>query len=327
MSKFATFLSPVKWSVSTNVTVKHWNEISLCQPRILPTSVTRVENVSTYINKSRMVDCPRIISFDSSSTADPDPIDVFKSYHEIEGSTLFLLPMLKKNVEVFASFLFMIFVFNFRMIFIFCPVLTFRSSLFIVNSILTFYRYCFYFIYTDIAYIIYYTFLMVLTNSLSDIRSKLGSWFYVFQTMFLTVNFLHPTKNLIQYSFQQFGILFFGLWCFCIISKCSYVLINFRNYFHAKVFQEPLTILFNNFYLCLLRLLPYFLIISFFLICVYYVMSVLQASYLYVCFVNISVYIPIEKYLPDCQIYFMLIVLFLFLQMLTLMLNTLFLAI
>ena len=143
MSKFATFLSPVKWSVSTNITVKHWNEICLCQPRILPTSVTRVENVSTYINKSRMVDCPRIISFDSSSTVDPDPIDAFKSYDEIEGSTLFLLPMLKKNVEVFVSFLFMIFVFNFRMIFIFYPVLTFRSSLFIVNIILTFYRYYF----------------------------------------------------------------------------------------------------------------------------------------------------------------------------------------
>ena len=167
--------------VTTNVIVKHWNEISLCRPRILPTPVTRVENVSTYVNKSRMVDCPRIISFDASSTVDPDPIDAFKSYDEIEGSTLFLLPMLKKNVEVFVSFLFMIFVFNFRMIFIFCPILTFRSSLFIVNSILTFYRYCFYFIYTDIAYMIYNSFLMVLTNLLSDTPSKLESCFYVFQ--------------------------------------------------------------------------------------------------------------------------------------------------
>ena len=280
--------------VTTNVTVKHWNEISLCRPRVLPAPVMRVENVSTYVNKSRMVDCPRIISFDASSTVDPDPIDAFKSYDEIEGSTLFLLPMLKKNVEVFVSFLFMIFVFNFRMIFIFCPILTFRSSLFIVNSILTFYRYCFYFIYTDIAYMIYYNFLMVLTNSLSDIPSKLGSCFYVFQTMFLTVNFLHPTENLIQYAFQQSGILFFGSWCFCIISKRSYVLNNFRNYFHAKAFQKPLTILFNNFFLCLLRLLPYSLIFSFFLICVYYVLSVLHASYLYICFVNISAYIPTE---------------------------------
>ena len=117
-----------------------------------------VVNVSTYINKSRMVDCQRIISFDASGTVDPDPIGAFKSYDEIEGPTLFLLPMLKKNVEAFFSFLFMIFVFNFRMIFIFCPILTFRSSLFIVNSILTFYRYCFYFIYTDIAYVIYYIF-------------------------------------------------------------------------------------------------------------------------------------------------------------------------
>ena len=141
--------------VTTNATVNHWNEISLCRPRILLAPVMRLENVSTYIYKSRMVDCPRIISFDASSTVDPDPIGAFKSYDEIEESTLFLLPMLKKNVEVFVSFLFMIFVFTFRMIFIFCPVLTFRSSLFIVNSILTFHRYCFYFIYTDIAYMIY----------------------------------------------------------------------------------------------------------------------------------------------------------------------------
>ena len=80
---------------------------------------TFVENVSTYVNKSRKVDCPRITSFDASSTADPDPIDTFKSYDEIKGSTLFLLPMLKKNVEAFVSFLFMIFVFNFRIIFFF----------------------------------------------------------------------------------------------------------------------------------------------------------------------------------------------------------------
>ena len=124
-------------------------------------------------------------------------------------------------------------VFNFKMIFIFCPILIFSSSLFIVNSILTFYRYCFYFIYTDIAYMIYYNFLMVLTNSLSDIPSKLGSCFYVFQTMFLTVNFLHPTENLIQCLFQQAWILFFASWCFFIISKRSYVLNNFRNYFHG----------------------------------------------------------------------------------------------
>ena len=144
------------------------------------------------------------------------------------------------------------------MIFIFCPILIFSSSLFIVNSILTFYRYCFYFIYTDIAYMIYYNFLMVLTNSLSDIPSKLGSCFYVFQTMYLTVNFLHPTR-----------ILFFGSWCFCIISKRSYILNNFRNYFHAKAIQKPLMIIFHNFFSCHLRFLPYFLIVSFFLICMY----------------------------------------------------------
>ena len=122
--------------------------------------------------------------------------------------------MLKKNVDVFVSFLFMIFVFNLRMTFIFCPILTFRFGLFIVNSILTFYRYCYYFIYTDIAYMIYYNFLTVLTNSRSDISSKLGSCFYVIQKMFLTFKFLPPIENLIQCPFQQAGILFFGLWCF-----------------------------------------------------------------------------------------------------------------
>ena len=168
---------------------------------------------------------------------------------------------------------------------------------------------------------------MVLTNSLSDIPSKLGSCFYVFQTMFLTVNFLHPTENLIQCPFQQAGILFFGSWCFCIISKRSYVLNNFRNYFHAKAFQKPLTILFNNFFLCLLRLLPYYLIISFFLICVYYVLSVLHASYLYVCFENISAYIPTE--IPTSRLsnlFYINSFSFIFV-MLTLTLNTLFIAI
>ena len=91
MSKFATFFVSCQMvceaipihvdvvHVTTNVIVKHWNEISLCRPRILPTPVTRVENVSTYVNKSRMVDCPRITSFDASSPVDPDPIDAFKS--------------------------------------------------------------------------------------------------------------------------------------------------------------------------------------------------------------------------------------------------------
>ena len=69
--------------------MKHWNEIYLCRPRILPAPVTHVENVSTYVSKSCMVDCPHI-SFDASSTVDPDPIDDFKSYDEIERSTLSL---------------------------------------------------------------------------------------------------------------------------------------------------------------------------------------------------------------------------------------------
>ena len=103
--------------------------------------------------------------------------------------------------------------------------------------------------------------------------------------MFLTFNFLHPTENLIQGPFQRAGILFFGLWCFCIISKRSYVLNNFRNYFHAKAFQKPLTILFNNFWLCLLRFLPYPLIIRF---CVYYVLSVFRVNMRVLCFVSVS---------------------------------------
>ena len=89
--------------VTTNVNMKHCNEISLCQTRILSAPVTRLINVSTYVKKSRMVDCRRIISFDASKTVDPDPMD---------------------------AFIFMIFVFNFTMIFIFCPILIFRSFFF-----------------------------------------------------------------------------------------------------------------------------------------------------------------------------------------------------
>ena len=100
----------------------------------------------------------------------------------------------------------------------------------------------------------------------------------------------------------------FGIRPFALLPT-SYVLDNFRHYFHAKAFKIPLTILFNNFWLCLLKLLvkataisvkyllrflPYFLFISFFLICVYYVLSVLYASYLCAYFVNLSVYILTE---------------------------------
>ena len=125
--------------------------------------------------------------------------------------------------------------------------------------------------------------------------------------MFFTFSFLHTTENLIKCLFQDAGILlFYGLWCFCLTSKCSYFLNIFRNYFHAKAFKIFLTMLFNHFWSCLLKLLvkiiatsvkyflrclPYFLIINFFLICVYYVLLVLHVSYLYVCFVNISAYI------------------------------------
>ena len=154
------------------------------RPRILPARVTHVTNVSTFVNKSHKVDCPCASSFDVSTTADPDPMDVLKSYDEVEGSTLFIFPMLKENVVVFISFLFMAFVFSFRTIFIFCSISTFRFSVFIVNGILTFLRYCYYFIYTNIGYIIYYNFLMILTNSLSDLPSKLNLVFTYFKKYF-----------------------------------------------------------------------------------------------------------------------------------------------
>ena len=97
---------------------------------------------------------------------------------------------------------------------------------------------------------------MILTNSLSDVPIKLRSCFYVCQNMLLIFSFLHLTGNLIQCPFQQAGaLLFFGLWCFCLISKDSYVLNNFRHYFHAKAFKVPPTILFNNCWSCLLKLL------------------------------------------------------------------------
>ena len=74
--------------------------------------------VSTNVNTCQQM-LIHITLFDASSTADSDPIEALKSYDETEGSALFPLPMLRKNVEDFVSFLLMIFVFNFRMIFIF----------------------------------------------------------------------------------------------------------------------------------------------------------------------------------------------------------------
>ena len=80
---------------------------------------------------------------------------------------------------------------------------------------------------------------MILTNSLSDVSSKLRSCYHVFQIMFLFFSFLHPTENLIQCPFQQAGVLlFFRLSYFCLISNCRYVLINFRHDFHPKAFHS-----------------------------------------------------------------------------------------
>ena len=60
-------------------------------------------------------------------------------------------------------------------------------SLFIVNGILEFFSYCYYSVYTDMAYMIYYSFLMILTNSLSEVLSKLRSCFYLFNFFCLLV--------------------------------------------------------------------------------------------------------------------------------------------
>ena len=100
---------------------------------------------------------------------------------------------------------------------------------------------------------------MILTNSLSDLPNMLTSCFYVLQNIFLTFSFWHSSENPKQFPFQQAGvILFFGLWCSCLISKCSYIINNFRYYFHAKAFKMPLSILFNKFWLCLMKLLVKF---------------------------------------------------------------------
>ena len=67
VSKFATFSSPVSVCevypnhvdvvhVTADSSMKYWNAISLCQPRILPAPVTHVANVSTNTNKCH-VDC------------------------------------------------------------------------------------------------------------------------------------------------------------------------------------------------------------------------------------------------------------------------------
>ena len=88
-----------------------------------------------------------VFSFDVCTIADPDPIDIFKFYDEIEGTTLFLFPTLKLNVKVFISSLFMGFVLNFRMTFLFYLISTFKFSIFIVIKILTFLRYCYYFMH------------------------------------------------------------------------------------------------------------------------------------------------------------------------------------
>ena len=130
----------------------------------------------------------------------------------------------------------MTFVSNFRMILI-CPILTFRSSLFIVNGNLIFYGVLFLCYIHCIAYMICYNFLMALTNSLSDISSKLGSCFYVFQTMFLTVNFLHST-----YHPNFFNKLYPFLWIIALLYNFKTQLLSeLTSYkYFAKTCHDPL---------------------------------------------------------------------------------------
>ena len=232
--------------VTTNVTVKHWNEIPLVDLVFFPHPLRAFKllvHMSTNLVWLIAHVLLRLMHPVLQIQTPQMPLNLMMRQKNQHKS---LTNVEEKCRSSCFSFIYE-FCFNFRMIFIFYLILTFRSSLFIVNSILTFYRFFFYFIYADIAYMIYYNFLMALTNSLSDIPSKLGSCFYVFQTKFLTVNFLYPTGNFIQCPFQQAGILLFGSQCFCIISKHGYFLNNIRNYLHAKTFQKPLTTLFNNF--------------------------------------------------------------------------------
>ena len=60
MTKFATEVIPIHVNVvhvTTDAIAKHWNEISLCRPRILSAPVRHAQNVSTYVNNSDEVDC------------------------------------------------------------------------------------------------------------------------------------------------------------------------------------------------------------------------------------------------------------------------------
>ena len=140
----------------------------------------------------------------------------------------------------------MAFVFSFRTIFIFSPILTFTFNVFIVNSILTFFWYCNYSIYTtNITYMIYNNFLLILTNSPFYFPSKLRSCFYAFQIIFLAFDSLHPTCILF-FKHARFRLLV-ALWSFCLISRWGYVLKNFPLYFYAMAFKILPTISFNNF--------------------------------------------------------------------------------
>ena len=60
VTKFAAEVIPIHVDVvhvTTDAIAKHWNEISLCRPRILSAPVRHAQNVSTYVNNSDEVDC------------------------------------------------------------------------------------------------------------------------------------------------------------------------------------------------------------------------------------------------------------------------------
>ena len=81
--QFAYEVHPVHFDVAyvTDYWImKHWNAISLCQPRIPAASVPRIAKVSTNVNKFCGVYCPHAFSFDVCTTGDIYPIHILKFY-------------------------------------------------------------------------------------------------------------------------------------------------------------------------------------------------------------------------------------------------------
>ena len=129
--------------------MKHWNAISLCQPRIPPASAPHVAKVSKNVNKFCGVYCPHVFLFDVCTTGDTYPIHILKFYDGLEGVTLFLSKLERKCSSIYTIFKYGICLY-FRMIFLVCPILILRFRYF---------RYCSYSIYINIRYIVFIIFL------------------------------------------------------------------------------------------------------------------------------------------------------------------------